>query len=111
MTDEYIALEEGIVRDTIGAMIFLFVGIGVVILTVILVGIIGAKAHSTTQADVTAITELQIREDVNESIVESFGALADAAGFLPIIILALVFFLVLVLLMQGMGPVAGGRAV
>ncbi len=100
--------EEGIVRDTISAMIALFIGIGVVVLVVILVGVIGGKAYSTTQADIAEITDETIKTDINASILAGFSGLADAAGFLGIIILALVFFLVLLLLSAGMQPFAGG---
>ena len=113
--------EEGIVRDTVSAMIMLFIGIGVVVLVVILVGVIGGKAYETTQADIAATvvdlntlnpdlngSTFQVAQDINSSILGAFSALADAAGFLGIIILALVFFLVLVLLSSGMQPFTDG---
>lgn len=101
--------EEGVVRDTISAMIALFIGIGVIVLVVILVGVIGGKAYSTTQTDISAITDETIKTDINASILAGFSGLSDAAGFLGIIVLALVFFLVLILLATGMQPFAGGR--
>lgn len=113
--------EEGVVRDTISAMIMLFVGIGVIVMVVILVGVIGGKAYSATQADIAAtVVDLntlssdkngltyQAATDINAAILSSFSGLSDAAGFIGIIILALVFFLVLVLLATGMQPFAGG---
>lgn len=100
--------EEGVVKDTISAMVMLFIGIGVIVLVVILVGVIGGKAYSTTQSDISSITDSTIKTDINASILAGFSGLADAAGFLGIIVLALVFFLVLVLLSAGMGGFAGG---
>jgi len=120
MTSEIVYQEEGVVRDTISAMIALFIGIGVIVLVVILVGVIGGKAYETTAADIDAICDLNAdsglcisgslsaEQDVNDSISSTFEALSDAAGFLGIIILALVFFLVLLLLSSGMSPFAGG---
>lgn len=112
--------EQGVVRDTISAMIMLFVGIGVVVLVVILVGVIGGKAYETTQADIAAtVVDLntldpdfngstyQVATDINSAILSGFSGLSDASGFIGIIILALVFFLVLLLLSTGMQPFAG----
>ena len=113
--------EHGVVRDTISAMVMLFIGIGVIVLVVILVGVIGGKAYSTTKSDIddilvgdanvldgNALQGQEIATDVNAAILGTFSALSDAAGFLGIIILALVFFLVLLLLASGMQPFAGG---
>jgi len=99
--------EEGVVTDTIAAMISLFIGIGVIVLVIILVGVIGGKAFSTTEADIAAVTDTTIQADLNASILSGFSALSDASGFLGIIILALVFFLVLILLATGMQPFGG----
>lgn len=125
--EELIVLEEGIIRDTISGVIFLFVGLGVLILVVILISVIDAKAHSTIQDDLAATIVdanslcgtscdlngqrlgVEVVRDVNSSIVSGFGALSDAVGFLPIIVLALIFFFVLVLLMSGIGPISGGN--
>jgi len=116
--------EEGVVSETISAMISLFIGIGVIVMVIILVGVIGGKAYSTTQTDVQAIavdtntlyadrngtTGGEIVQDINSSILSAFSGLGDAAGFLGIIILALVFFLVLILLATGMQPFGGGNS-
>ena len=92
-------------------------------MVIILVGVIGGKAYSTTQddiqgvvgdtntvADVNGTRGTEIATDINASISARFGALADAAGFIGIIIFALVFFLVLLLLSAGMQPFSGGDA-
>jgi len=100
-------MEEGVVQDTISAMIALFIGIGVIVLVIILVGVIGGKAYSTTQTDIAAISDEAIKTDINASILSAFSGLSDASGFLGIIILALVFFLVLILLATGMQPFGG----
>jgi len=100
--------EEGVVNQTIGAMIALFVGLGVVSLVIILVGVLGGKAYSVTETDIDAIEDLTIRGDVNGAVQEAFSSFNDGVAFLPIIVLALVFFLVLALLATGMRPFSGG---
>ena len=94
---------EGAVGESINALITLFVGLGVVVLVIILVSVIGAKTYSITQADITAITEAGIKSDVNSAIVNSFGALGDTAGFIPLVALAVVMFLVLGLVLGSLG--------
>ena len=114
MTKQFEYEEEGAVSQTISAMIALFVGLGVVILVVILVGTLGGKAFNTVQADIV-VNEADgnlsvISQDINASIVNAFSGFGDGVGFLSIIILALVFFLVLALLGTGMRPFSGGGA-
>jgi len=114
--------EEGVVNQTIGAMIALFVGLGVVALVVILVGVLSGKAYNTVEADISALADVNaesgatisgnpiIEQDINNAIHHGFSSFNDGVAFLPIIVLALVFFLVLALLATGMRPFSGGAS-
>jgi len=110
--------EKGFVGDTMNAIQALFVAMGVLILTIILISILGGKAFTTVQSDITGIYDasssddnslgaLDIRGDVNSSIVNSFEGLNQATTFLPLIVLAVVFGLILFII--GGQMFAGGR--
>ena len=94
--------ETGQVGNVVGAMQALFVGLGVLVLTVILVGVLGGKAYNTVQSDISGITENAIKADVNSSIVNGFEGLNQATTFLPLIVLAVVFGLILVIIGGGL---------
>jgi hypothetical protein len=94
--------EKGFVTDTVAAMQSLFVGLGVIVLTVILVGVLGGKAYNTVQSDITGITEGNIKADVNAAIVNGFEGLNQGSTFLPLIVLAVVFGLILVIIGGGL---------
>ena len=101
---------EGFVKDSVGAMIQLGVGVGVIVLIFILVGVLGGQAYNTTQADINAISDATIKASVQNSIINSFEALEDTSGYLPIMVLAVVFVLILALVMslQNAGSGYGG---
>ena len=98
----------GNVAESVSALITLFVGLGVVVLVIILVSVIGAKTYSITQADIKAMDGNSqvingIEVDLNSAISNSFGALSDTAGFVPLVALAVVMFLVLGLVLGSLG--------
>jgi len=94
--------EKGFVADTMNAMQMMFVALGVIVLTVILVGVLGGKAYNTVQTDISAISEGAIQEDVNASIVNGFEGLNQSTTFLPLIVLAVVFGLILLIIGGGL---------
>ena len=105
--------EKGNVGDTVGAMQALFVGLGVLVLTIILVGILGGKAYNVVQSDIdgiysassaddNALGALNIRADINSGIVNTFEGMNQATTFLPLIVLAVVFGLILVIIGGGL---------
>jgi hypothetical protein len=107
-------IEKGGVVDVVGAMQALFVGLGVLVLTIILIGVLGGKAYTTVRSDVYSFDgnslELNgvMEKDVNASIGAAFNSLNQGSTFLPLIVLAVVFGLIL--LIVGGGLVArGGR--
>ena len=94
--------ERGQVTNVVGAMQALFVGLGVIVLTVILVGVLGGKAYNTVQTDIAAISEGNIKSDVNAAIVNGFEGLNQGSTFLPLIVLAVVFGLILAIIGGGL---------
>lgn len=100
--------ESGQVTNVMNAMQALFVALGVIVLTVILVGVLGGKAYNTVQTDIAAITDGSIRSDVNAAIVNGFEGLNQGTTFLPLIVLAVVFGLILVIIGGGLMSRRGG---
>ncbi len=100
--------KRGQVGSSIDALITLFMGLGVVVLVIILVSVIGGKTYVITQNDIATITDDGIRSDVNGAIAASFDSLNTTAGFLPLVALAVVMFLVLSLILGSVGGARGG---
>lgn len=90
---------EGQIQGAVGAVIGLIVGVGVSVLVLIFVGALGGQTYNLVQTDIAAITNTTIRGHVQESIVSGFDALEQTGSYLPIIVLAVVIFLVLSLVL------------
>jgi hypothetical protein len=95
-------------QGALSAFQALFVGIGVLVLTVILIGVLGAKAYTVVSNDVKSFdgNSLEINgameQDVNAAIGAAFSGFSQSTTFLPLIILAVVFGLVLVIVGGGL---------
>jgi len=94
--------KKGYVADNVGAVITLIIGVGVASLVIIFVGTLGGQTVNLVQADITAITDQNIEDSVNNAIESGFDALETTADYLPIIVLAVIIFIVLGLVV-GMG--------
>lgn len=91
--------EKGQVAGAVGATIQLIVGVGVAVLVLIFVGALGGQTYNLVEPQITAITNTTIRNSVNNAIIAGFSALEQTGTYLPIIVLAVVIFLVLVLVL------------
>ena len=90
-----------------GNLIALTVGIGVTILVLILVSVLGAKVYSTVEDDIAAINDSAIKASVTGGIQSSFEAIEETGGLMPIVVLAVMIFLVLSLVV-GFTALGGG---
>lgn len=102
---------EGQTTGAVGAIITLIVGVGVAVLVLIFVGVLGGQTYQLTESKIDAITNTTIKTSVKESIVQGFSALEQTGTFLPIIVLAVVIFVVLTLVLgfTAFGGMGGGR--
>jgi len=94
--------ETGFVDQNIGAVVSLIIGVGVATLVLIFVGSLGGQTYGLVEADIDAISDTNIQADVESSIRSGFDALEKTGNYLPLIVLAIVIFLVLSLVV-GMG--------
>lgn len=105
--DEFTYHEEGFVNEQVGAVIFLIVGIGVASLVLIFVGALGGQTYSLVETDIDAISNETIRNYTKGGIVSSFRALQQTGNYLPIVVMAIIIFIVLGLVV-GLGGLGGG---
>lgn len=98
----------------VGNLIALIVGVGVGTLVLIFVGTLGGQTYNLTEADIDAINDTTIKTSVKSSITSGFQALEQTGNYMPIIVLAVVIFLVLSLVLGftafGGGGSRGGAA-
>ena len=105
--------KKGQVIGSVGAVIYLIVGIGVAVMILIFVGLLGGKTYSLVEADIDAIGNATVRDSVKAGVVSGFSALESTGSFLPIIVLAIVITIILSLILGltalNTGGMGGGR--
>ena len=99
---------EGAVDASVGAVTGLIIGVSVATLVLIFMGVLGGQVYSNTQADIEAINNSEIKGYVTDAITNAFKAQSMTGKYLPIIVLAVIIFLVLGLITGlGQGTAAG----
>jgi len=99
--------KDGYVQETVAAIIFLIMGVGMATLVLIFVSVLGGSVYQQTQGQINAISDTAIKGNVTAAIESSFTALNTVGGYLPIVVLAVIIFLVLGLVMS-LTPGFGG---
>lgn len=103
--------KKGQVEQDVGAIITLIMGVGIAVLMLIFVGVLGGQVYSQTAEDINDITDATIRGHVTASIQSGFEGLELTGGYLPIVALAVIIFIVLGLVLTFGAPSATGRGV
>ena len=95
----------------VAAIISLVVGVGVAVMVMIFIGALGGQTYNLVQADIDSISDATINASVHGAIQSSFEALEQTGDYLPLIVLAVVIFLVLSLVLgfTALGGMGGGR--
>lgn len=101
--------KKGQIGNSVGAIITLIVGVGVAVLVMIFVGVLGGQTYQLTETQLNAIDNDTIRGHVGNSIISGFSALETTADYLPIVVLAVIIFLVLTLVIGFTAFGGGGR--
>lgn len=101
---------EGNVQQSVGAIIMVIVGVGVAVLILIFVGALGGQTWNLVEDDINNIQNNTTKQYIKEGVVSGFQALKSTGGYLPIVVLAVIIFVVLglVLGMTGGGLTTGG---
>jgi len=102
---------EGQAGGAVSQLITLIVGVGVATLVLIFVGTLGGQTYNLTEADIDNINDSTIKTSVKNSITSGFESLEQTGNYMPIIVLAVVIFLVLSLVLgfTAFGGGMGGR--
>jgi hypothetical protein len=106
--------KEGVVGN-INGMITLFVGLGVISIVIVFLGALGGQTYNQAQPQIDAITDANIKANVKSAIASGFQAQATGAGYLPLLVGAIILIVVIGLLVsvsaggQG-GGYGGGQA-
>jgi hypothetical protein len=102
METEFMYESDGYVSENVGAIIFLIVGVGIATLVLIFVGVLGGQVFQQTEGDLDAISNSTIKNYVKNAILKGFQALNTTGSYLPIVVLAVIIFVVLSIVM-GLG--------
>jgi len=109
--------KKGYVQESVSAIIYLIMGVGMATLVLIFVSVLGGQVFQQTQANLLLLnsTDVGAYNNVTAAIRSSFVALNTVGGYLPIVVLAVIIFLVLGLVMSltpgyGSGGGYGGSA-
>jgi hypothetical protein len=98
--------KKGMVQEQVGAIILLIMGVGVATLVLIFVGVLGGQVYSQVQGDIASITDTNIKGNITAGITSGFKALNLTGSYLPIVVLAVIIFIVLGLVMSLGRPTA-----
>jgi flagellar biosynthesis protein FlhB len=101
--------KKGYVQESVAAIIFLIVGTGVASLVLIFVSVLGGQTYSQTYASINSISDASVKGNITSAIQNSFVALANTGGYLPLIVLAVIIFIILGLVMSLMPSFGMGR--
>jgi len=92
--------KKGYVQESVSAIIYLIMGVGMATLVLIFVSVLGGQVYQQTAANIASISDTGIRNNITAAIGSSFTALNTVGGYLPIVVLAVIIFLVLGLVMS-----------
>ena len=99
--------KSGDVSQSVGSIVGLIVGVGVAAIMLIVVSVLGGQVYQQSAADITAITDQNIENNITLAIQNSFRALATTGNYLPLIVLAVIIFIIMGLIMGLMSPRGG----
>jgi len=107
MKEKLVYRKKGQIQQNVGAVIFLIMGVGVATLVLIFTGVLGGQVYSQVEPDINAINDTTIQGYVKDAITSGFKSLKVTGNYLPIIVLAVIIFIVLGLVMTLGRPTAG----
>jgi hypothetical protein len=98
--------EEGYIQQNVMGILMLIVGISVATIVLIFAGSLGGQTYATVESDINAINNSTIQGYIKDGVVSGFKALSQTGGYMPLIVLAVVIFMVLSMIL-GLGFFTG----
>jgi hypothetical protein len=103
--------EEGFVQQNIMAVVSLIIGVAIATIVIIFAGALGGQTYAMVVDDIDTINNTTIEGYIKEGVASGFQALSQTSGYIPLIVLGVVIFLVLSLIMGlGFFTMGGGSA-
>ena len=99
---EFSYIEEAMVGNQVSEIITLIVGVGIAALVLVFVSTLGGSTFNLVEDDITDITDANVEASVRASATAGFEAMETVGDYLPLIVLAIVIFIILGLIM-GLG--------
>ena len=95
--------KDGFVGGQVNAVITLIVGVGVAALVLVFVATLGGSTYNLVEDDISAISDANVKSNVENASKAGFEAMETTGDYLPIIVLAIVIVIVLGLIVTGIG--------
>lgn len=99
---------KGQAMTSVGALIYLIIGVGVSVLVLVFVGSMGGQVFNTVEPDINAITNDLVSSNITEGIIAGFVALKQTGNYMPLVVLGFVTVLLLGMII-GVTSLAGPR--
>lgn len=88
-------------------MVSLIVGVGVATLVLIFVGTLGGQTFALAETTINTISNATVKDAIKAAAVNGFQALNTTSQYIPLIVLAVIIFVVLSMVV-GLQNVGGG---
>jgi hypothetical protein len=92
----------------VSSIITLVIGMAVIVLLIIFVGALAGQTFELVESDIDDITNTTVKNHVKTAIISGFSTLEQTANYMPLIILAVIIFIVLALVL-GFTALGGGN--
>lgn len=108
MSETHEVYEKEGVTQNINGMIALFVGLGVISIVIIFLGALGGQTYNQAQPQIDAITDENVKAYVKSAITSGFQAQSTGAGYLPLMVGAIILVVIIGLLVAVSANNQGG---
>lgn len=75
------------------------IGVGVAVISIVLIGVLAGKTYQTVETDIDAITNTTIKNHIKDAVVGGFNGLKQAGTLMPIVVIGLIVIALLGLLL------------
>lgn len=92
--------KKGQVAQNVNAMLVLIMGVGIATLVLIFTSVMSAQVYTQVEPDINSINDSAIKGYVQGAIQSGFKAYETTGNYLPILVLAVIIFVILGLIMS-----------
>jgi len=92
--------KKGQVQQNVSAMLVLIMGVGIATLVLIFTSVMSAQVYMQVESDIQSINDTTVKGYVTEAIQSGFKSYQTTGNYLPILVLAVIIFVILGLIMS-----------